>query len=172
MKRFGRCEKEKENEMIENQVHVLRQVLKLSRGSGCDSLFRMTSDKCIEIDDSVEIITISDLRCLQPLKEVRFSSGKHLKEIDGFAASPSLCRIEIPSPVETIGKNGFNGCTSLREITFLSDSQLREISGFGKCSSLCRIDIPSSVERIRKSGFNGCTSLNEITFSSDDHLSN
>jgi hypothetical protein len=59
----------------------------------------MTSNDCIEIDDSVEIIERDDLRGFESLREVRFSFGNHLHEIDDIKKCRSLCRIEIPSSV-------------------------------------------------------------------------
>jgi hypothetical protein len=163
-------ENENENEMTEDKMSFIRQILRLSGGSTGHTSFRMTSDNCVEIADSVKIIEKKDLIGLESLNEVHFSSGNHLIEIDGFEECPSLCRIDIPSSVKKIGSCGFHCCRSLNIITFSSNSHLRDICGFSGCTSLCRIEIPSSVEIIRSNGFNDCTSLNDVTFSSNSHL--
>jgi hypothetical protein len=96
------------------------------------------------------------------LNDIVFSPDSHLRDLNGFCACTSLCRIEIPSSVEVIGMRGFLQSTSLSEIDFSSDSHLREIDGFRQCTSLCRIEIPSSVEMIGSNGFRGCTSLRVV----------
>jgi hypothetical protein len=109
----GSEENEHNNEIIENKVSFIRQILRLSGGSNRHTFFRMTSDNCVEIDDSIDVIERADLIGLESLKEVRFSSRNHLIEIDGFEHCLSLCRIDIPPSVRKIGSFGFNGCTSL-----------------------------------------------------------
>jgi hypothetical protein len=164
---------ERDPEIIESEVCFFRQVLRLSGGSSCadeDSFFRMISNNCIEIDESVKVIRKNDLKGLKSLTEVRFSFDNHLRQICGIEECPSLCRIEIPSSVEIIESRGFSQCISLNEIVFSPDRRLKRISGFWYCTSLCRIEIPSSVVAIGAKGFRGCTSLNEVIFSSDSHL--
>jgi hypothetical protein len=100
------------------------------------------------------------------LSTIVFSTAGHLRQIKGFQACTSLCRIEIPSSVEIISSNGFDHCTSLNELVFSTASHLRTIDGFQACTSLCRIEIPSSVEQIGDCGFAFCRSLSEIIFSS------
>jgi hypothetical protein len=161
------------NDDIINDIDEIRRVLKLSGGSRTEDFSSFSKAKFsdfVTIDDSVEIIGALDFYGLQSLKEVRFSSGNHLRKIDGFIACRSLCRIEIPLSVEKIGSEGFCGCTSLNEIVFSSGTHLREIRGFSACRSLCRIEVPSSVEKIGVNGFFDCTSLSEIVFSSQSHL--
>jgi hypothetical protein len=170
----------KDNEREENDVFVgseidgfgkelceVRQLLRLSGGSS--RFWLAKSDDCIEIDDSVEVIELNDFHNNSSLKKVVFSSGSHLRQIEGFQRCTSLWRIEIPSSVELIGMFGFNGCTSLTEVIFSRESHLREIRGFHRCRSLCRIELPSSIEVIGAFGFSDCTSLTEFIFASDSH---
>jgi hypothetical protein len=59
---------EKESEILESEVCFFRRVLRLSGGSSFASrgtFFRMISDNCIEIDDSVEVIERNDLKGLK-----------------------------------------------------------------------------------------------------------
>jgi hypothetical protein len=164
-----------EKEDIVSQLDEIGELLKLSGGSSDRSdcnFSRGKSEDVIEIEESVEIVRMSDFKGSHSLKRVIFSSDSHLREISGFQFCTSLCRIEIPSSVEWIGLNGFLGCTSLNEIVFSSDSHLREIDGFQGCTSLCRIDIPSSVEKIGWYGFLGCTSLRLVNIRTGCRMGN
>jgi hypothetical protein len=164
-----RCEYDK----IETEFDVFREVLKLSGGSGRENVstsYRKKSHRCLDIDDSVEIITRRAVYGNESFTAINFSSKNNLSEIHGFENFMSLRRVEIPSSVEVIGAFGFFGCTLLNDIIFSSHGHLREINGFDECTSLCRIEIPSSVVIIGKDGFSGCASLNEVLFSSDSHL--
>jgi hypothetical protein len=158
---------------IESQFSVFYEVLKLSGGSGYESVstfYRKKSNHCIEIHDFVKIINVNTFCDSDSLTEIIFASTNNLREIHGFEKCVSLRRIEIPSSVEVIGEYGFSECTSLNEVLFSSGGHLRVIDGFRECTSLYRIEIPSSVEVISWLGFIGCTSLNEVIFSSDRQL--
>jgi hypothetical protein len=129
---------------IENESNIFCEVLKLTTGSGCESLSTFYLKKVnhfVKIDDSVQIIS-GDAFCHDDsLAEIVFSPQNNLRQIQGFEKCVSLPRTEIPSSVETITEYGFSGCISLNEIIFSSHIHLRQISGFQQCPSFCRIEI-------------------------------
>jgi hypothetical protein len=170
---FLNSESEEEKEMIVSEMEEIGDILKLTGGSRSADGLSFSGRQFIdfhEINESVEIIRMEDFHGCKSLRRVIFSSGNHLREIDGFRNCTLLCRIEILPSVETIGVSVFNGCTSLNEIVFAFGSQLREIRGFQQCISLCQIAIPSSVEKVTPNGFDRCASLNGIYFRFDSRL--
>jgi hypothetical protein len=96
------------------------------------------------------------------LREILFSSDRHVKAIHDFYGCTSLGRIEIPSSVEVIRICGFNGCTWLKAIVFSSDTNIKEIVLFAGWRSHSEIENPSSTEVVK--GFWGCSSFRFVIF--------